>query len=97
MATAASNTGRETRLVLYEGPIKGVGAADWRRCGRLRARACGSAHPARVDQLFAERPFAEHARGGPVSNWLGGIGAWTADLLLSLLGPARGPAAARCC
>ncbi len=35
-------------------------------------------------------PSLNTAAGGPVGNWLGGTGAWSADLMLSLLGPPIG-------
>ncbi|HEY0114195.1 MAG TPA: DNA translocase FtsK 4TM domain-containing protein [Allosphingosinicella sp.] len=87
MATAASRTGRETRLALYEGRLKagakrlgvtlaGVGITA---CAVLILLALISYNPA--------DPSLNTRSAGPVSNWLGGAGAWTADLLLSLMGP----------
>ena len=35
-------------------------------------------------------PALNTAAGGPVGNWMGGVGAWVSDLLLSLMGPPAG-------
>jgi S-DNA-T family DNA segregation ATPase FtsK/SpoIIIE len=35
-------------------------------------------------------PSLNTAAGGPVGNWMGDVGAWLADLLLSLMGPPSG-------
>ena len=39
-------------------------------------------------------PSLNTAAGGPVGNWMGSPGAWTADMLLSVMGPPVGAAAA---
>jgi DNA segregation ATPase FtsK/SpoIIIE, S-DNA-T family len=87
MATAASKSSRETRLALYEGQIRAWG----RRIGVMLAGA-GLALAAVLILLALisynpSDPSLNTRAAGPVSNWIGGVGAWTADLLLSLMGP----------
>jgi S-DNA-T family DNA segregation ATPase FtsK/SpoIIIE len=87
MATAASKTSRNTRLALYEGRIK----AKARHLGGV-VGGCVLALAAILILLALisyspSDPSLNTRAAGPVSNWLGGAGAWTADLLLSLMGP----------
>jgi S-DNA-T family DNA segregation ATPase FtsK/SpoIIIE len=87
MATAASRTSRNTRLALYEGRIKA-----WARHLGGVLGGCALALAAILILLALisyspSDPSLNTRAAGPVSNWLGGAGAWTADLLLSLMGP----------
>jgi S-DNA-T family DNA segregation ATPase FtsK/SpoIIIE len=87
MATAASRTGRETRLALYQGRFK----AGAKRVGVMLA-GLGLALSTVLILLALisytpTDPSLNTRAAGPVQNWLGGTGAWTADLLLSLMGP----------
>jgi len=87
MATAASKSSRDTRLALYEGKIKA-----WARHlgGVLGGSALALAAILILLALISyspSDPSLNTRAAGPVSNWLGGAGAWTSDLLLSLMGP----------
>ncbi|MEA3000622.1 MAG: segregation ATPase FtsK/SpoIIIE, family [Sphingomonadales bacterium] len=87
MATIAAG-GRQERLAQWRSGVKhgmrrslallaggAVGAL-----ALLAALALASYHPT--------DPALNTAAAGPVRNWIGAPGAWTADLLLSLFGPA---------
>jgi len=87
MASAASTSGRDTRLALYEGRAKAWGR--WLGVMLAGAALIGGA-------VFILLALASYSPGdpslntraaGPVGNWLGSVGAWSADLLLSLMGP----------
>jgi S-DNA-T family DNA segregation ATPase FtsK/SpoIIIE len=87
MATAASRTSRDTRLAVYQGRIK---ARAWHLGGVLGGCALALAAVLILLALISyspSDPSLNTRAAGPVSNWLGGAGAWTADLLLSLMGP----------
>ena len=87
MATVASRAGRNTRLAIHEGRFKRAA----RRFGitMLGLALAGGA----VLILLAlasyqpSDPSLNTRSGGEVRNWLGPVGAWTADLLLTLVGP----------
>src|SRR5690606_685014 len=87
MATAASKSSRETRLALVENKMK----AAARRTGVMLAGAALTFGAVLI--LLAlisynpSDPSLNTRGGGTVSNWLGSPGAWTADILLSFLGP----------
>ena len=90
MASAASRSSRETRLAVYEGRIK----SGARRLGVMLA-GIGLAAAALLILLALisynpSDPSLNTRGGGIVTNWLGAPGAWTADLLLSLIGPLAG-------
>ena len=86
MATATAQTAPQGRL------------AQWRDGLRRAARRSGSflSGAALIGAaLFAlvalasyrpSDPSLNTAAGGPVGNWMGSPGAWTSDLLLSLMG-----------
>jgi S-DNA-T family DNA segregation ATPase FtsK/SpoIIIE len=87
MATAASRGGADTRLALYQGRMKA-----WGRWLGVMLAGLGLAAAALMILLSlisynAADPSLNTRSAGPVTNWLGGAGAWTADLLLSLMGP----------
>jgi S-DNA-T family DNA segregation ATPase FtsK/SpoIIIE len=87
MAAATAQNGRPGRI------------AQWREGSKRLARRSGgfvagvALSLAAVFALVAlvtyrpSDPSLNTAAGGPVGNWMGSPGAWTADLLLSLMGP----------
>ncbi len=90
MAASAARNGRDGRLV------------RWRQGARQAARRSGTLLAGiglSLGALFAlvalvtyrpADPSLNTAAGGPVGNWMGTAGAWTSDLLLSLMGPPVG-------
>src|SRR5687767_11268715 len=87
MATVASRAGRDTRLAVYEGRFKRAA----RRFGvTLMGLALSAGALAILVALIGYRPSDPSLNtrgGGDVQNLLGVPGAWTADLLLTLVGP----------
>lgn len=87
MATAASRTGRETRLALVENKMK---VAALRTTVMLLGIALTLGAVLILFALISYNPSDPSLNtrgGGAVSNRLGSPGAWTADILLSFLGP----------
>jgi len=87
MATVASRTGRETRLALYEGRAKAWGRWLGVMLGGAALVAAALLILLALISYSPSDPSLNTRAAGPVGNWLGGTGAWTADLLLSLMGP----------
>jgi S-DNA-T family DNA segregation ATPase FtsK/SpoIIIE len=87
MATAAARAGRQGRL----GQLKhdaGRGARRLARASAGWALAIGAVAAAVALATYRPTdPSLNTEAGGPVQNWLGAPGAWTADLLLTLFGP----------
>ncbi len=87
MATAASRTGRETRLALVENKMK----AAARRTGVMLMGIALTVGAVLILLALisynSSDPALNTRGGGTVTNWLGTPGAWTADILLSWLGP----------
>jgi len=87
MATAASRSGRDTRLALYEGRAKAWGRWLGVMLGGASLVAAAVLILLALISYSPSDPSLNTRAAGPVGNWLGGTGAWTADLLLSLMGP----------
>ncbi len=87
MATAASRTSRETRLALVENKMK----AAARRTGVMLLGVALTVGAVLILLAMisynSSDPALNTRGGGAVTNWLGTPGAWTADILLSWLGP----------
>ncbi len=75
---------------------------QWREGSKRLARRSGSLFAGIAISLFAlfalvalvsyrpSDPSLNTSAGGPVGNWMGSPGAWTADMLLSVMGPPGG-------
>jgi DNA segregation ATPase FtsK/SpoIIIE, S-DNA-T family len=87
MATAASRRGAETRLALYQGRMRAWGRWFGVMLAGLSLAAAALLILLALISYNPADPSLNTRGAGPVTNWLGGAGAWTADLLLSLMGP----------
>ncbi len=86
MATAA-RTGRPGRLgQIRQGAERGAKKALRLAAGGALALAAVAAGLALVSYTPTD-PSLNTVAGGPVRNWIGAPGAWTADLLLTVFGP----------
>jgi S-DNA-T family DNA segregation ATPase FtsK/SpoIIIE len=89
MATAARKS-EEGRLARWR---EGARNAARRSTGLLAGAALSGGALFALVALVSYHPgdpSLNTAAGGPVANWMGGAGAWTSDLLLSLMGPPVG-------
>jgi S-DNA-T family DNA segregation ATPase FtsK/SpoIIIE len=87
MATAAARKGRPGRLGQWrEGAERGARKALRIAAGGALALASLAAAVALASYRPTD-PSLNTEAGGPVQNWMGAPGAWTADLLLTLFGP----------
>ncbi|MFN3944192.1 MAG: DNA translocase FtsK [Allosphingosinicella sp.] len=90
MATAATRAGRNDRLAEWGDALKraakrSAGIA----CGTVLIGGAAGAGLAMVSYRPTD-PSLNTAAGGPVGNWMGGAGAYAADFLLTMMGPAAG-------
>ena len=90
MAASAAQSGGDGRLTRWR---EGARHAARRSGTWLAGAALSLAALFALAALVSYRPgdpSLNTAAGGPVGNWMGPAGAWTSDLLLSLMGPPVG-------
>ncbi len=87
MAAATAQTERPGRIAQWREGLGRLVRRSWSFFGGV-ALILGSlfALTALVTYHTAD-PSLNTVAGGPVQNWMGGLGAWIADLLLMLMGP----------
>src|SRR5688500_3872029 len=87
MAASAAQSARQLKLAQWRTGMKRGMRRSW---ALLIGGAIGAAALLMLLALVSYRwtdPSLNTAAAGPVRNWVGAPGAWTADLLLSLFGP----------
>jgi S-DNA-T family DNA segregation ATPase FtsK/SpoIIIE len=90
MAATAAQGGRQEKLAEWRAGVRRGLSRGW---ALLLGGCLGAAALLLLLALVSYRtsdPSLNTAAAGPVANWLGAPGAWTADLLLSLWGPLAG-------
>src|SRR5688572_28479600 len=87
MAASAAQSARQVKLAQWRTGMKNGMRRSW---ALLIGGGIGAAALLMLLALVSYRwtdPSLNTAAAGPVRNWVGAPGAWSADLLLSLFGP----------
>ncbi|HEX8644403.1 MAG TPA: DNA translocase FtsK 4TM domain-containing protein [Allosphingosinicella sp.] len=87
MATAAARKGRPGRLGQWREGAERSARKGFRVVGGGALAAAALAAAVALATYRPTDPSLNTEAGGPVQNWTGAPGAWTADLLLTLFGP----------
>ncbi|MGZ8282104.1 MAG: DNA translocase FtsK 4TM domain-containing protein, partial [Allosphingosinicella sp.] len=90
MASTTARNSDAGRLTRWREGLNRAAKRSWTMLGGLALSLAALFALLSLVSYRPSDPSLNTAAGGPVANWMGGIGAWTADLLLSLMGPPVG-------
>jgi S-DNA-T family DNA segregation ATPase FtsK/SpoIIIE len=90
MAAATAQTDRPGRVAQWREGLKRLARRSWSFFGGLALAVGTILVLLALASYTPSDPSLNTRAAGPVSNWMGGIGAWTSDLLLMAMGPPVG-------